>query len=46
MPGCEILEQHAVYKDILTTNFPKKDAGCRIGEEAHIWCFLDEMLLS
>jgi hypothetical protein len=35
-----------VYEDILITNFPKKDASCRIGEEAYILCFLDEMLLA
>src|SRR4030095_7387216 len=35
-----------VYEEILTTNFPKKDASCRIGEEAYILCFLGEMLLS
>src|SRR5215831_15961628 len=43
MPGYEILQQHTVYEAISTTNFPKKDASCRIGEETHIWCFLDEM---
>src|SRR5262245_60700850 len=46
MPGCEILQQHTVYEEIFTTNFPKKDASCRIGEEVHILCFLGEMLLS
>src|SRR5262245_52100506 len=46
MPGCEILQQYAVYEDLPATNVPKKDASCRIGEETHIWCFLDEMLLS
>src|SRR5215510_13167059 len=46
MPGYEILQQHTVYEDLPTTNFPKKDASCRIGEETHILCFLDEMLLS
>src|SRR5262245_41410703 len=44
--GYEILQQHTVYEDLPTTNFPKKDASCRIGEETHILCFLDEMLLS
>src|SRR5262245_5472685 len=44
--GYEILQQHTVYEDIPTTNFPKKDASCRIGEEAYISCLLDEMLLS
>src|SRR5262245_37216984 len=46
MPGCEILQQHTVYEDIPTTNFSKKDTSCRIGEEAHILCFFDEMLRS
>src|SRR5262249_58773620 len=46
MPGYKILRQHTVYEDILPTNFPRKDASCRIGEETHIVCFLDEMLLS
>ena len=46
MPGYEILQQRTVYEDRPATNFPKKDASCRIGEETHIWCFLDEMLVS
>jgi len=34
--GCEILEQHAVYKDVPTTNYTKKDAICRIVEKANV----------
>ena len=34
--GCEILEQHAVYEDVPTTNFAKKDASHSIVEEANV----------
>ena len=34
--GCEILEQHAVYEDIPTTNFVKKDASRSIVEKANV----------
>ncbi len=35
-PGCKILEQQAVHKDVPTTDFAQKDTISRIIEEANV----------